>query len=129
MSGPVPRYGVRGERPYLLQPGAAFRPCSDTGTLFLLYARQRENIFQSQDPQKPDAPRIVSGRSVETPAFTLNGVPIPAADILFCGLTPTQVGLYQVDLAVPAKAPNGDLTLILNQPNGPSASVVIPVHN
>jgi uncharacterized protein (TIGR03437 family) len=62
-------------------------------------------------------------------ALTLNGVPIPAANILFAGLTPTLVGLYQIDFQVPANAPNGDLPLVLTQTSGVSNSTILPVHN
>jgi len=66
---------------------------------------------------------------LDTPALTLNGVSVPAANILFAGLTPTLVGLYQIDLQVPANAPNGDLQLILTQTSGLTTSTILPVHN
>lgn len=83
-------------------------------------------------------PAVVSGTAspstnlavpVGTPTLTLNGVSVPAANILFAGLTPTQVGLYQVDMTVPANAPNGDLVLVVTQPSGLTNSTVLPVHN
>ncbi|HVW08687.1 MAG TPA: IPT/TIG domain-containing protein, partial [Bryobacteraceae bacterium] len=64
---------------------------------------------------------------LDTPAVTLGDIPV--SDILFAGLTPTLVGLYQVDFRVPANAPNGDLTLVLTQPNGQSNTTVMAVHN
>jgi uncharacterized protein (TIGR03437 family) len=66
---------------------------------------------------------------LDTATLTLNGVPIPAANILFAGLTPTLVGLYQIDFQVPANAPNGDLPLVLTQTSGLSNSTILPVHN
>ena len=36
---------------------------------------------------------------LDTPTLTLNGAPV--TNILFSGLTPTLVGLYQVDFQVP----------------------------
>jgi adhesin/invasin len=65
---------------------------------------------------------------IDTPALTLNGAPVPAANIIFAGLTPTLVGLYQVDFTVPANAPNGDLPLVLTQTSGLSNSTILPVH-
>jgi uncharacterized protein (TIGR03437 family) len=86
----------------------------------------------------PTNPTVASGAAspsanpavpLDTPTITLNGVPVPAADILFAGLTPTLVGLYQIDLQLPANAPNGDLSLVLSQSSGLSASTILPVHN
>jgi uncharacterized protein (TIGR03437 family) len=67
--------------------------------------------------------------TVPTPTLTLNNVAVPAGNILFAGLTPTLVGLYQIDLQVPATANNGDLQLVLTQSSGLTASAVLPVHN
>ena len=61
--------------------------------------------------------------------LTLNGVAVPNTSILYAGLTPTVVGLYQIDFQVPASAPNGDLQLVLTQTSGVSNSTVLPVHN
>jgi large repetitive protein len=66
---------------------------------------------------------------LDTPTLTLNGAPVPAANIIFAGLTPTLVGLYQVDFTVPSSAPNGDLPLVLTQTSGLSNSTILPVHN
>ena len=66
---------------------------------------------------------------LDSATLTLNGVPIPAGSVLFAGLTPTLVGLYQVDFQVPANAPNGDLPLVLTQTSGLSNSTILPVHN
>ncbi len=66
---------------------------------------------------------------LDAATLTLNGVPVPASNILFAGLTPTLVGLYQVDFQVPANAPNGDLPMVLTQTSGLSNSTILPVHN
>ena len=39
------------------------------------------------------------------PVVTIGGVPVPAT---FSGLTPLQVGLYQVNVQVPDNSPAGD---------------------
>jgi uncharacterized protein (TIGR03437 family) len=62
----------------------------------------------------------------DSPTLTLNGTSIP---ISFAGLTPTLVGLYQVNFQVPATMPNGDLQLVLTQSGGQSNSTILPVHN
>ncbi len=43
----------------------------------------------------------------------LGGVAIPAANVLYAGVTPGGPGLYQVNLLIPASTPNGDLPLII----------------
>jgi uncharacterized protein (TIGR03437 family) len=62
---------------------------------------------------------------IDAPALTLNGEPV--TNILFVGLTPTLVGLYQMDFQVPSDAPNGDLPLVLTQSSGFSNSSILPV--
>lgn len=55
----------------------------------------------------------------------LNNTLIPAA---FAGLTPGFIGLYQVNLPVPAATPPGiDLPLLLRQPGGDSNTVFVAV--
>jgi uncharacterized protein (TIGR03437 family) len=79
-------------------------------------------------------PNVSSGNAMplaqltvlDTATLTLNGASVP---ILFAGLTPTLVGLYQVDFQVPANAPNGDLPLVLTQTSGLRNSTILPVHN
>ncbi len=63
----------------------------------------------------------------DTPTLMLNGAPV--TNILFAGLTPTAVGLYQVNFEVPASAPNGDLQLVVTQTSGQSTSAILPVYN
>ena len=82
----------------------------------------------------PDVPSGIASPSsnlavpLDNPALTLNGVPVPPAKIIFAGLTPTLVGLYQVDFTVPSNAPDGDLLLVLTQTSGLSNSTILPVH-
>jgi uncharacterized protein (TIGR03437 family) len=65
--------------------------------------------------------------TADPPTITLNGEAVP--NVYFSGLTPTLAGLYQIDLQVPADAPNGDLTLVVNQPGFQGTPVILPVHN
>jgi uncharacterized protein (TIGR03437 family) len=62
---------------------------------------------------------------LDAPTLTLNGAQVT----VFSALTPTLVGLYQVNFQVPANAPNGDLPLVLTQTSGQTASTILPVHN
>jgi uncharacterized protein (TIGR03437 family) len=65
--------------------------------------------------------------TADAPTITLNSELVTV--IAFSGLTPTLAGLYQIDLQVPADAPNGDLTLVVSQPGFQATSVILPVHN
>ena len=69
----------------------------------------------------PSAPLA---NALDMPAVTINN---EAAVIAFAGLQPGAVGLYQVNVQVPADAANGDLTLILSQDGNPSNSAILPV--
>jgi uncharacterized protein (TIGR03437 family) len=44
---------------------------------------------------------------------TLGGVVMPAANVLYAGVTPGSAGLYQLNLLIPSDTPNGDLPLII----------------
>jgi uncharacterized protein (TIGR03437 family) len=57
--------------------------------------------------------------------LTLNGNVLPTE---FAGLTPTAVGLYQVDFLVPMGTPDGDLKLVVSQAGLVSDSTLLPVH-
>ncbi len=50
-------------------------------------------------------------------------------NVLFCGLTPGLVGVYQIDLQVPADARDGDLTLQINQAGTAATTGLLPVHH
>jgi uncharacterized protein (TIGR03437 family) len=43
----------------------------------------------------------------------LNGLSLPAANILYAGATPSSPGLYQLNLLLPDDTPDGDLTLVI----------------
>ncbi len=62
------------------------------------------------------SPSLTLAQPVNPPTITVGGVAV--TNILFSGLTPTLVGLYQVDFQVPAAVPNGDLPLVLTQSDG-----------
>jgi uncharacterized protein (TIGR03437 family) len=50
-----------------------------------------------------------------------------SADILFSGLTPGGVGLYQINIRIPASIRTGDLQLIVSQGGIASNAAIIPV--
>jgi hypothetical protein len=57
--------------------------------------------------------------------LTLNGSLVQTA---FVGLTPTAVGLYQVNFKVPDGTPSGDLSLVVAQSGTQSNTTILPVH-
>ena len=71
----------------------------------------------------PSAPLA---NTTNTPAITLNNEPVGYS---FSGLAPGQVGVYQVNLQVPADAVNGDLILSFSLTGINSNSGILPVHN
>jgi uncharacterized protein (TIGR03437 family) len=44
--------------------------------------------------------------------MSLGGAPVPSVDILYAGVTPGFVGLYQINVKIPAGTPDGDLSVI-----------------
>ena len=53
------------------------------------------------------------GRAKGTIRVLLNGTPLPAANILYAGVTPNSPGLYQLNIQLPANAATGDLSLVI----------------
>jgi uncharacterized protein (TIGR03437 family) len=43
----------------------------------------------------------------------LNGKQLPAANVLYAGVTPFSPGLYQLNLLLPDDTPDGDLSLVI----------------
>jgi uncharacterized protein (TIGR03437 family) len=50
----------------------------------------------------------------------LNGQPLPTANVLYAGATPSSPGLYQLNLLMPADTPDGDLPLVIEVVGIPS---------
>ncbi len=53
------------------------------------------------------------GRAKGTVRVLLDGAPLPAANILYAGVTPNSPGLYQLNIQLPANAATGDLSLVI----------------
>jgi uncharacterized protein (TIGR03437 family) len=66
------------------------------------------------------APAPQYAMAVDTPTVTVAGAP---AGVLFAGLTPTYVGLVQLNIQLPATLPSGSLPLVIQFP-GDSTPVV-----
>ncbi len=92
-----------------LFPGSGFAP-AQPGEYITVYGTG----FGATNPAvTPGA--FVPASAMVTGAFQvlLNGQPLPAANILYVGITPSIPGLYQLDFQVPAGTPAGDLSLVL----------------
>jgi uncharacterized protein (TIGR03437 family) len=64
-------------------------------------------------------------RPLATPGLSLDGKPVA---IGFSGLTPTLVGLYQVNFQVPVDARNGNLPLVITQGDATTGTLTLPVY-
>jgi uncharacterized protein (TIGR03437 family) len=97
-------------------------PAAPGETLFLLAA----GLGATDTPVSDGAPSPSAplANVLDMPSLTVNG---EQAAILFAGLQPGAVGIYQVNFTVPADAPNGDLTLVLSQDGASGNSAVLPV--
>ena len=52
--------------------------------------------------------------------ITIGGVALAAQDILYTGVSPSFIGLYQVNLRVPAGIPSGNQPIVIQQGNAKS---------
>lgn len=62
--------------------------------------------------------------AVAQPTVTVDG---QGAAVIFAGLTPGSVGLFQIDFTVPASAPSGSLNVVIAQPGGTANAATLPV--
>jgi hypothetical protein len=61
---------------------------------------------------------------LDQPTLTLNGTQVPLA---FAGLTPGLVGLYQINVQIPAGLPDGSYEVVVTQDGVNSNSTLLPV--
>jgi uncharacterized protein (TIGR03437 family) len=62
---------------------------------------------------EPDFSNLVLRTAVVRPSIEIGGVVIPDADIIFAGLAPQFVGLYQINITLPAGIRSGDAVPII----------------
>jgi uncharacterized protein (TIGR03437 family) len=53
------------------------------------------------------------GRAKGTVRVLLGGTALPAANVLYAGVTPDSPGLYQLNIQLPANTATGDLSLVI----------------
>lgn len=67
------------------------------------------------------APSSPLAQTIANATVTIGGVP---ATVSYCGLSPSYVGLYQVDVQVPANAPTGSAVAVILTIGGVAANTV-----
>jgi uncharacterized protein (TIGR03437 family) len=75
-------------------------------------------------PSGQPSPSNPLANVVDVPNLTLNGTTVP---LLFAGLTPGLVGLYQINIQVPAGLPDGNYELVVSQSGVVSNTTLLPV--
>jgi uncharacterized protein (TIGR03437 family) len=91
---------------------------------FLVFYLAGLGVTDTQVTSGNASPSTTLAHPLVPPVVTLNGNPLP---VLFAGLTPTAVGLYQINFQVPADAPDGDLKLVVSQSGLPGNPTILPV--
>jgi large repetitive protein len=76
-------------------------------------------------PSGAPSPSDPLARVLDTPVLTLNGAELP---IQFAGLTPTLVGLYQINFQVPSSITTGSYELTISQDGTVSNTTILQVH-
>ncbi len=100
-----------------LYPTAGFIPAKP-GELVTVYATG----FGPTNPVVPPGVFFNDlAQATGAATVTLNGNPLPAANVTYVGLTPGSPGLYQLNITLPPDTPNGDLSLVITI-NGVSSS-------
>jgi uncharacterized protein (TIGR03437 family) len=70
------------------------------------------------------APATAALRTMIVPKVTLGGVPAP---LLYAGLAPGFVGLYQINIQVPDNVPSGNTSLVISMGGTDTAPMVVPI--
>lgn len=70
------------------------------------------------------APRSPLAEVMLKPQVTIDGTP---AQVVFAGLSPDSVGLYQINVVIPPGAKAGDLTVVVTQNSVSANTALIPV--
>lgn len=86
-------------------PGATSQPAK-AGDVLTIYA----NSLGPVDPPVADGNNTLDGlrKTTNTASVILGGVTLPGSDVLFSGLAPQFVALYQVNIIVPPGIPPGN---------------------
>jgi uncharacterized protein (TIGR03437 family) len=127
-----------------LQPGMAASP---DGTVIAQHVTNNYSLVTAAHPAHPGEPIVIylAGMGATNPVVA-SGNPTPGelvpanvqptltvdgvgAVIGYAGLTPSGVGLYQINFTVPPGARSGNLSLVVMQNGMPSNTTTLPVSN
>lgn len=75
-------------------------------------------------PSGQPSPSSPPANVLEVPSVTLNGTSVP---LLFAGLTPGLVGLYQVNIQIPATLTTGSYNVVVSQNGVPSNTTLLAI--
>ncbi len=93
------------------------------GQYIMIYANGLGAVDNPPASGEP-TPAQPLARTLVTPTVTIGGV---AAPVSFSGLTPDSIGLYQIDVLVPASAPSGLQPVVVTQNGVASQTANLPV--
>jgi minor extracellular serine protease Vpr len=96
------------------------------GQVIQIYVNGMGPLDQAQTSGDPASTTQLANTTTK-PTVTIGGVAVPPGDVLFSGLAPGIVGLYQVNVIVPASAPTGNQPLIITIGGVASAQANLPV--
>ena len=119
-----------------LPDGTAIAQVSGTTTLISASnpAKPGQNLTIYLAGMGPTNPAVASGQPTPLQAVPVTNQPTVTLDgetvsYSYAGLTPTGVGLYQINLTVPQDARAGNLDLIVTQNGVASNTTKLPVSN
>ena len=90
------------------------------GDYVSLYATG-QGIVGGMPPDGAPAPNGTLINTPQLPDVFINGFQVPSGDIQFSGLAPGYVGLWQINVKVPANVPPGDVSVFIRVNGIPSA--------
>ena len=94
------------------------------GQYIVIYANGLGAV-DNRPPSGEATPAQPLAKTLATPTVTIGGVVAP--QVLFSGLTPGSIGLYQIDVAVPANAPTGVQPVVITQNGVSSLPANLPI--
>ena len=94
------------------------------GAVAQLYANGLGSVTNAQVSGEPASTTTLSNCRVP-PSVTIGGQP---AQLLFCGLAPGIVGLYQLNVVIPSNAPTGVQPVVITSSGVVSKSTLLPIN-
>jgi len=90
-------------------PGANLRPAVP-GDILVVYAL---GLGATSPAQVVGSPAAGAGAVTQSVGITIGGVTLAPSDILYVGVSPSYIGLYQINLRVPASVPSGNQPVVI----------------